>query len=115
MSNDPSIYTSDIEQCQIDQAEAALNWIDSFPQRIDMWMVAGASNHGLEVRRKEAAEAMATITEALSDLFHKDRVRLQEITGYVPAPLSPNDAAEKIMKEISKGFEACLFHGGSHA
>lgn len=99
MSNNPNIYTSDAEQRDIDKAEAAINWIDSLPKRISLILLGGAYAHDLHTDTEDTNRALELITEALSDLFAKDRNRLQETVGYTPEPkLSPVDEILNALK-----------------
>lgn len=91
--NDDHLYKgmpkpcSDQQMAAADKANDALDWIESLSDRIQLLLISGARQYHLDATRQQAQEAMELIREALSDLFHEDRHRLMEISGW----RSPNE------------------------
>lgn len=82
---------TEAEERDADNANAALDWIESLPKQIELLFIAGASKYNLNATKADCADAMGFVEDAIGDLFGKDWKQLQEIAGQRFKPL-PNPA-----------------------
>jgi len=70
-------------------ADKAIKWMDNVRGSIFLMLVDGCRSYDINIGRVEAKEALDLIDEALSDLFYRERIRFQSLTGDTSRPFRP--------------------------
>ncbi len=100
MSNDPSIFTSDAEQREIDIAEDGLEKIDGLSAIIIAEAESVARHSYINVSASGWNDFVGAVEDAVSDLFNNDREKLMQVAGWRKSPASKFLSAADTLKPL---------------
>lgn len=89
------IYTEQ-EQYRVDDAQAALKFLEGIPNEVIKWIHANCKAHNIEMSREDVDCIMGHLQDAMGDTFASERRRLLAVGGWSDVPERYIDKGEAL-------------------